>query len=263
MEVLHPRVAGLDLHKESVVACVRVTKRGKVERECRTFGTTTDALTDLLDWLAKSRCTHVVMEATGVYWKPVWKILGDGKFHLIVANAAHIKNVPGRKTDMNDAMWIADLMACDLIKSSFIPEENVEELRTLMRTRKQIVRDQGRQSQRIQKTLTEANITLDSVVSDIMGVSSRRIINAIIGGESDPKKLAALVITHIKASPEQIHAALHGRLRRIHRSLLRLHTKEGDGSQGGGSVGSDHVVAIRSGTAHTRQSGLSGRRRIS
>jgi len=228
MDVLHPQVAGLDLHKESVVACVRVTKKGKVERECRTFGTTTEALTGLSAWLSESLCTHVAMEATGVYWKPVWKILGDGEFDLIVANAAHIKNVPGRKTDMNDAMWIADLMACGLIKSSFIPEEKVEELRTLARTRKQTVRDQTQQVQRIQKILTEANIKLDSVVTDIMGVSSRRIINAMIGGESDPKKLAALVTTRLKASPDELHAALHGRLTDAHRFLLEYHTRNWD-----------------------------------
>ena len=231
MDVLHPKVAGLDVHKESVVACVRVTKKGKVARECRTFGTTTEALTELLAWLSESQCTHVAMEATGVFWKPVWKILSDGEFDLILANAAHIKNVPGRKTDMNDAMWIADLMACGLIKSSFIPDEKEEELRTLTRTRKRIVHDQTRHVQRIQKTLTEANIMLDSVVTDIMGVSSRRIISAMIDGESDPQKLAALVTTRLKASAEEIHAALHGRLTDNHRFLLRLHMKIWDDFQ--------------------------------
>jgi transposase len=122
MEVMHKCCAGLDVHKNVIVACVRLTLGRKVERECRTFDTTTTGLLALLSWLSASGCTHVAMEATGVYWKPVWNILSDGTFELIVANAAHIKNVPGRKTDMNDAMWIADLVACGLIRASFVPD---------------------------------------------------------------------------------------------------------------------------------------------
>src|SRR5215471_9033147 len=137
-------------------------------RECRTFTTTTQGLLELLGWLTANRVTHVAMEATGVYWTPVWKILSEGDFTLTVANAAHIKQVPGRKTDMNDAMWIADLLACGLIKASFVPDEDIQELRSLMRTRKQLVREQTRHVQRIEKTLEEANI------SDLMGVSGRR-----------------------------------------------------------------------------------------
>ena len=151
MEIIHERVAGLDVHKETIVTCVRVGVGRKVTRECRTFDTTTDGLMALSAWLVESRCSHVAMEATGVYWMPVWKILGEGDFALIVANAAHIKNVPGRKTDMNDAMWIADLLACGLIKASFVPEEDVQELRSLLRTRKQLGREQTRHVQRIQK----------------------------------------------------------------------------------------------------------------
>jgi len=165
------------------------------------------------------------MEATGVCWKPVWKILSDGDFELLVANAAHIKNVPGRKTDVNDATWIANLMACGLIKASFVPHEKLEELRTLVRTRKQFTRNQTQQCQRIQKTLTEANITLDSVVTDIMGVSARRIISAMIDGETNPQKLAAFATTRLKASPEELQAALHGRLTDLHRYLLKLYTE--------------------------------------
>jgi transposase len=147
MEVMYQRVAGLDVHKQTVVACVRVMAGRKVVRECRTFATTTDGLLSLLAWLSEARCSHVAMEATGVYWMPVWKILSDGPFELLVANAAHIKNVPGRKTDLNDAMWIADLMACGLIKASFVPEEPFQELRSLMRTRKQLSREQTRRGQ--------------------------------------------------------------------------------------------------------------------
>jgi transposase len=178
MEVMHERVAGFDVHKETVVCCVRIVAGGKVLRECRTFETTTAGLEALLAWLTESGCTHVAMEATGVYWKPVWNILSDGKFELILANAAHIKNVPGRKTDVNDATWIADLVAFGLIKASFVPGETIQELRSLMRTRKQLSREQTRHVQRIQKTLEEANIKLDSVISDIMGLSGRRMIEA-------------------------------------------------------------------------------------
>jgi transposase len=169
------------------------------------------------------------MEATGVYWMPVWKILGRGGFELIVANAAHIKNVPGRKTDMNDAMWIADLQACGLIKASFVPGEEMQELRSLTRTRKQLVREQTRHAQRIQKTLAEANIKLDSVLSDIMGASGRRIIEAMIAGVHQPRKLAELASKQIKATPKELYDALHGRLTAHHRFLLELHLRQWDG----------------------------------
>src|ERR1700693_2159903 len=165
MDIMFERVAGLDVHKAMVVATVRVVSGGKVERECRSFETTTSGLLDLLGWLTVSRCTHVAMEATGVYWKPVWSILSDGDFELILANAGHIKNVPGRKTDVNDATWIADLMACGLIRPSFVPDEAITELRLLLRARQQLVREQTRHVQRIEKTLAEANIKLNSVIS--------------------------------------------------------------------------------------------------
>jgi transposase len=229
METMHERVAGLDVHKATIVACVRISAGAKVARECRKFDTTTDGLLALLAWLVECRCSHVAMEATGVYWMPVWKILSDGAFSLIVANAAHIKNVPGRKSDMNDAMWIADLLACGLIQASFVPEEDLQELRSLMRTRKQLGREQTRHVQRIQKTLTEANIQLDSVLSDIMGASGRRIIEAMISGVRDPRKLAALASAQIKATPKQLYDALHGRLTDHHRFLLKLHLQQWDG----------------------------------
>jgi transposase len=228
MEVMHERVAGLDVHKATVVACVRLATGRKVTRECRTFATTTDGLLGLLAWLTECRCTQVAMEATGVYWTPVWKILSDGDFALIVANAAHIKQVPGRKTDMNDAMWIADLLACGLIRASFVPEEDIQELRGLMRTRKQLVREQTRHVQRLQKTLEEANIKLDSVISDILGVSGRRMIEAMIAGVRNPHRLAALAERNIKASPKELYDALHGRLREHHRFLLQLHLGQWD-----------------------------------
>ena len=229
MEVMYKRVAGLHVHKASLVACARIQAGRKVSRECRTFATTTEGLFSLLAWLAECRCTHAAMEATGVYWLPVWKILSEGDFSLIVANAAHIKNVPGRKSDLNDAMWLADLTACGLIKASFVPEEQMQELRSLLRTRKQLGREQTRHVQRIQKTLAEANIKLDAVLSDIMGASGRRIIEAMIAGVRQPRKLAELASKQIKATPKELYDALHGRLTEHHRFLLKLHLQQWDG----------------------------------
>ena len=228
MEAMHERVAGLDVHKAMIVACVRIMAGGKVSRECRTFDTTTAGLEGLLGWLTASGCSDVAMEATGVYWKPVWNILSDGEFELIVANAAHIKNVPGRKTDVNDAMWIADLVACGLIKASFVPAEAIQELRSLLRARKQLTHEQTSHIQRIQKTLEEANIKLDSVISDILGVSGRRMIEAMIAGVRNPFKLAELADRRIKASPKALYDALHGRLTDHHRFMLRLYLGQYD-----------------------------------
>ena len=228
MDILYERVAGLDVHKDTVVACVRMVVDGKTTRECRTFATTTEQLVALRAWLEECRCTHVAMEATGVYWMPVFRLLDAGKFKLIVANAAHIKNVPGRKTDMNDAMWIADLLACGLIEASFVPNEEVQELRALTRTRKQLVREQTRHVQRIEKTLAEANVKLSSVISDIVGASGRRMIQAMIDGVRQPNKLAELAGKQIKATPKELYDALHGRLTDHHRFLLALHLKQWD-----------------------------------
>jgi transposase len=229
MDTLYERVAGLDVHKDTVVSCVRIMADGKTKRECRTFATTTEQLEQLRAWLSECRCTQVAMEATGVYWMPVWRILGEGEFELTVANAAHIKNVPGRKTDMNDAMWIADLLACGLIKASFVPSEDIQELRALTRTRKQLVREQTRHVQRIEKTLAEANIKLGSVISDIMGASGRRMIEAMIAGVRQPRQLAELAGKQIKATPKELYDALHGRLTDHHRFLLGLHLRQWDG----------------------------------
>jgi transposase len=222
MEVMHERVAGLDVHKAMIVGCVRIMAGGRIERECRTFETTTSGLEALLGWLTAAGCTHVAMEATGVYWKPVWNILSDGAFELMVANAAHIKNVPGRKTDVNDAMWIADLVACGLVKASFVPDEAIQDLRSMLRARKQLTREQTSHIQRIQKTLEEANIKLDSVITDILGVSGRRMIEAMIAGVRNPAKLAELADRRIKASHKALYDALHGRLTDYHRFMLQL-----------------------------------------
>jgi transposase len=228
MDVMYERCAGLDVHKAMIVACVRLIIGGKVNRGRRTFDTTTAGLLALLAWLTQSGCTHVAMEATGVYWKPVWNILSDGAFELILANAAHIKNVPGRKTDVNDATWIADLTACGLIDASFVPGEAPQELRSLLRARKQLTREQSRHIQRIQKTLEEANIKLDSVISDILGLTGRRMIEAMIAGVRNPSKLAALADRRIKASPKELYDALHGRLTDHHRFMLGLYLEQYD-----------------------------------
>src|SRR3954471_24239367 len=216
VDIVHSRCAGLDVHKETVVACVRLASGDKVSREVRTFGTTTSGLLALLAWLTEMAWTHVALEATGIYWRPVWNILSDGAFELILANAAHIKNVPGRKTDVSDAAWIADLLAHGLVRSSFVPEQEVQELRELLRTRKQLVHQQSSHVQRLQKTLEAANIKLDSVITDIVGKSGRAIIGALIAGQTDTVKLAALADRRIKASHQELREALRGRLTHHH-----------------------------------------------
>ena len=185
MQVLYPRCAGLDVHKDMVMARVRCVSE-PAHDEVRSFATTTSALLQLNDWLSEQGVTHVAMEATGVYWKPIWHLLEE-HFELVLANAQHIKNVPGRKTDVNDASWIADLLAHGLIRSSFVPPTPIQELRDLTRTRKQLVREISQHSLRIQKTLEDANIKLGSVLSDVLGRSGRAILGALIGGETDPE----------------------------------------------------------------------------
>ena len=228
MEVLHAHCAGLDVHKDSVVACVRHMVDGKVTTGVKTFKTTTQELMALSDWLSAEGATHIAMEATGVYWKPVWHILADGEFELVLANAAHVKNVPGRKTDVNDAMWLTDLMAHGLIRASFVPGEPTQQMRDLLRTRKQMVRERSSHVQRIQKTLEDANIKLDSVVTDILGLSGRRIIEALIAGQTMPQALASLAHRRIHASADELEAALRGRVTRHHRFLLKLHLDQID-----------------------------------
>jgi transposase len=228
MEVLYPRCCGLDVHKETVVACLRLVIDGKAVKEVRTFSTTTASLMRLSEWLTENTCTHIAMEATGVYWKPVWHILADGEFELVLANAAHVKNVPGRKTGVKDADWVSDLLAHGLIRASFVPDSPTQEMRTLLRTRKQLVREKASHILRIQKTLEDANIKLDSVITDIMGLSGRKMIEALIAGQSDPAKLARLADHRVKASQETLREALRGRVTRHHRFLLRLHLKQID-----------------------------------
>lgn len=222
MKVKHKRCAGLDVHKKEVVACLRLVTRGKASHEVRRFPTTTRGLMEMADWLEAGGCRIVAMEATGVYWKPVWHIL-EGHFELVLANAAHIKGVPGRKSDTNDAMWIADLLAHDLIRPSFVPPQPIQELRDLTRTRKQLTREIVQHTQRIQAVLEEANIKLTSVITDILGVSGRRILKAIVAGEADPTRLAELGSPRLAAPKSVLLDALYGRVRDHHRFLIEQH----------------------------------------
>jgi len=221
MEVLYPRCAGLDVHKDVVVACVRCVSK-PVQQEVRSFRTTTSELLNMAEWLNSCGCTHVAMEATGVYWKPVWHILEED-FELVLANAAHIKNVPGRKTDVNDATWIADLLAHGLIRSSFVPPAPIQELRDLTRTRKQLVREVSQHSLRIQKVLEDANLKLGSVLSDVLGRSGVAMLEAIIQGEADPEKLADLAQGNARKKRAELIEALRGRVTRHHRTMLKFH----------------------------------------
>ena len=221
MEILYPRCAGLDVHKDMVMARVRCVSEPAVD-ETRSFATTTGALIELQEWLSSHAVTHVAMEATGVYWKPVWHLLEE-HFELVLANAQHIKNVPGRKTDVNDAAWIADLLAHGLISASFVPPKPIQELRDLTRTRKQLVREASQHSLRIQKTLEDANIKLGSVLSDVLGHSGRAILNALIAGETDPERLADLARGNARKKRAELIQALHGRISAHHRRLLKLH----------------------------------------
>jgi transposase len=230
MEVLHPKCAGLDVHRDTVVACARIAADGAVVQDVRTFGATTKELMALSEWLTDHGVTHVAMEATGVYWQPVWHIL-EGSFELVLANAMHIKNVPGRKTDVNDATWIADLLAHGLIRGSFVPPAPVQDLRMLTRTRKQLVRERASHVQRVDKILQDANLKLGSVLTDIMGQSGRAILDAIVKGETDPAKLVLLVTKRVKASRDKITEALRGKVTSNHRFLLKLHLGQADALQ--------------------------------
>ncbi|MFZ1430479.1 MAG: IS110 family transposase [Geminicoccaceae bacterium] len=227
MEVLHSCCAGLDVHRDTVVACARVARNRTVEHHLETFATTTTALERLSCWLTGYAITHVAMEATGVYWKPVWAVLAE-KFELVLANAMHVKNVPGRKTDTNDATWLADLLAHGLIRSSFVPPMAIQALRDLTRTRKQLTREKVSHVERIDKTLQAANFKLGSVLSDIIGVSGRAILDALAAGESDPERLADKVRTRIRASRAHVVEALRGRMSEHQRLLLRIHLRQID-----------------------------------
>ena len=229
MEVLHPRCAGLDVHKDTVVAAVRCVSEPR-HHEVRSFATITTGLLALADWLTAHGCTHVAMEATGVYWKPVWHVL-EADFALILANAQHIRNVPGRKTDVSDAAWIADLLAHGLIRASFVPPGRIQALRDLTRTRKQLVREVAQHSLRIQKVLEDANLKVASVLSNILGKSGRAMLAALIAGETDPERLAALAQGTARQKHAALVEALRGHVTPHHRTLLALHLQLVDALQ--------------------------------
>lgn len=222
MELHHPRCAGLDVHKDLIVACRRVAKDGGEVKQIESFGATTRELLRLSEWLSETDTTHVAMEATGIYWRPVWNILEDF-FELMLVNPEHIKKVKGKKTDKKDAEWIADLLAHGLLPQSFIPEKPIQSLRDLTRTHKQLTRERVQHVQRIQKILQTCNIKLDSVLSEIHGHSGRRILAHLVSGETDPEKLASLVDRRAKKSRAEFVEALYGKVRPVDRGLLRIH----------------------------------------
>ena len=230
MEVLHPRCAGLDVHATSVTACARIASGTSIAYDHLTVPTTTRGLLALDEWLTGHACTHVAMESTGVYWKPVWHVLED-HFTLVLANAMHIRNVPGRKSDVNDATWIADLLAHGLIRGSFVPPAPIQALRDLTRTRRQLVHEMSRHVLRLQKTLEDANLKLTHVISDIVGTSGRAILTALIAGETDPERLVDLTSGRLKAPRATLVDALHGRMTDHHRFMLHLHLTQVDAVQ--------------------------------
>lgn len=220
MDSIYRCCCGLDVHKDTVAACLRkIGDDGKVHSEKRTYSTMTKGLLSLSDWMAREGVTHVAMESTGVYWKPIWNIL-EGGFTVLLVNARHIKQVPGRKTDMKDCEWIAQLLQHGLLNSSFVPPTPIRELRDLTRHRAKIIGEQATVSNRIQKTLEDANIKLASVATDIMGVSGRAMLKAIISGQEDPKVLADLAKRRLREKIPQLKLALEGRVTDHHRFML-------------------------------------------
>ncbi|HSB79109.1 MAG TPA: IS110 family transposase [Candidatus Methylomirabilis sp.] len=221
MEILYAICCGLDVHKDTVTACLRRQAiPGPVTKTLRTFGTTTPALLSLLDWLGAAGCTHVAMESTGQYWKPVFHIL-EGSFEgVLVVNARHVKALPGRKTDMLDAEWLAQLLQHGLLRGSFIPPAPIRELREATRYRKQLVRARADEANRIQKLLEGANLKLASVATDILGVSGRAMLAALVTGETDPTALASLAKGRLRKKRDQLVPALTGRIAPVQRTLL-------------------------------------------
>lgn len=217
MDVIIERACGLDVHKDSITACI-MTKEGK---EIQTFSTKTVFLLKLLDWIKENNCTHVAMESTSVYWKPIVNLLESEGIEFLVVNAQHMKALPGRKTDVKDAEWIAQLLRHGLLKASFIPDRNQRELRELVRYRRSIIEERARQHNRIQKVLEGANIKLGSVVSDIMGVSSKDMLRAIANGEDDPEKLANFARRTMKRKKEELELALKGYVNPHQRLMLK------------------------------------------
>lgn len=221
MQALFQRVAGLDVHKNSIVACVWITNSsGKASNTVRTFGTMTDDLLALFDWLRENEVTHVAMESTGVLWRPVWNILEGGEWKLLLVNPQELKQVPGRKSDVNDSQWIAHLLACGLLKSSYVPKREQRDLRDLTRQRAQLAGEQTRCVNRIHKVLQDANIKLSSVATDVMGASGRDMLDALVAGQNDPKALAELARGKLRGKIPELRRALQGRVTPHHQFML-------------------------------------------
>jgi transposase len=222
MDILFACCAGLDVHKETVVATVRRRQaNGKVHQQTRTYDTMTEQLLELADWLHDEGVTHLAMESTGVYWKPIWNLFED-QFEMLLVNAQHIKHVPGRKTDVKDSEWIAQLLQCGLLRGSFVPPTPQRELRELTRQRRQLVHSKASVANRIQKVLEDANIKLGSVATDVLGVSGRDMLRALVAGENDAQKLAELARRKLRAKIPALRLALQGRVTEHHRFLLKL-----------------------------------------
>jgi transposase len=222
MKMVHERCCGLDVHKKTVVACV-LNSSG---REVRTFGTVTQELLRLADWLHEERVSHVAMESTGVYWKPVYNLLEDQGIELMVVNAQHMKAVPGRKTDVKDAEWIADLLRHGLLRASFIPDRGQRELRELVRYRRRLVEQRADVVRRLQKVLEGANIKLGDVASDVMGVSGRAMLRALAEGQEDPTELSQLAKTSLRKKKVELQLALEGSVGAHQRFMLRRQLHE-------------------------------------
>ena len=221
MDVIVKCCAGLDVHKKTIMACVRrLGKNGRVKKEVRQFNTMTRGILAMSDWMIEEGVTHVAMESTGVFWKPVYNIIEE-HFEVMLCNATHIKQVPGRKTDVKDCEWIAQLLQHGLLKGSFIPPKPVRELRDLTRHRAQITKEKTSVVNRIHKTLEDANIKLNSVASDIMGRSGRDMIQAFIRGETEPAEIAELARRKLRGKIPQLKVALEGRMTDHHRFMLR------------------------------------------
>jgi transposase len=222
LQALYARACGLDVHKKLVVACVRIldSKDGTVQSTLRKFGTMTADLMELREWLAELKVTHVAMESTGVYWQPVFNVL-ESHFETWVVNAQHIKKVPGRKTDMKDAEWIAQLMQCGLLRPSFVPDRQQRDLRDLTRQLTKLVQQRNAVDNRIQKVLETANIKLGSVASDVLGVSGRKMIEGLLAGEKDVTVLAELARSQLRGKIPELQRALQGELTEHHRFLLQ------------------------------------------
>lgn len=224
MEVVVERCAGLDVHKKSVVACVRTPGgTGRRQERIRTFGTFLDDLEALRDWLTAAGVTQAVMESTGSYWKPVYYVLEDAGFDLLLVNARHVKAVPGRKTDVKDASWLCQLLEVGLLRGSFVPDPVMRQLRDVTRYRKRLIQDRTRETQRVDKVLEDGTIKLGSVASETLGASGRAMIEALIAGERDPERLAELAKGRLRVKIPDLVRALNGRFEEHHAMMLRVH----------------------------------------